>query len=73
MEVACDGFINPSTSVKSQPDASMVPAEESCPFTRSPVNFVRMVITLRRKGQGFTTSHLGKVLNGELILAEHFY
>ena len=73
MEVACDGFINLSTSVESEPDAGMVPVRESCPFTRSPVNFVRMVIALRRKGQGFTTSHLGKILNGELILADHFY
>ncbi len=73
MEVTCDGFINQLTSVKLESDSGMVPARELCPFTRSPVMFVRTVIALRRKGQGFTTSHLRKILNGELILAEHFY
>ena len=27
---------------------------------------------MRRKGQGFTNSHLGRILNGELLRDEHF-
>lgn len=67
IEVACDGFISPPNRAKS--DSIMVRA---CPFTTSPVAFLRMVIALRRKGQSFTNSHFGMILNGELISREHF-
>lgn len=71
MDVKCDGFINPSARAKSESDSGMALIPESCPFTRNPVDFVRMVMALRR-GQKFVASHLGKILNGELLLAEHF-
>lgn len=43
-----------------------------CPFPQSPVAFLRSVISLRRKGQSFGTSHLGCILNGELLKEKHF-
>jgi hypothetical protein len=67
MEVACDGFISPQNRAKS--DSLMVRAS---PFMVSPVSFLRMLMALRRKGQSFSASHLGKILNGELISREHF-
>jgi hypothetical protein len=68
MEVACDGFVSPPNRAKS--DSVMIQAS---PFTASPVAFLRMVMAMGRKGQSFTTSHLGMILNGELISREHFY
>jgi hypothetical protein len=67
MKVACDGFITPPN--RSQSDVVIAPA---CPFITSPVAFLRIFIALRRKGQSFTASHFGRILNGELISREHF-
>lgn len=66
-EVACDGFIAPHN--RSQSDVVMIP---TCPFMTSPVAFLRIFMALRRKGQSFTASHFGRILNGELISEEHF-
>lgn len=66
--VACDGFIIPSS--RSNFDAVM---ERECPFTISPIGFLRMLMTLRRKGQGFERSHYGRILNAELLAKRHFY
>jgi len=43
-----------------------------CRFTKSPVSFLRIVMSLRRKGQSFNSSHLGRILNGELLRLEDF-
>ena len=45
MEVACDGFI----SLISRPGFDAV-MERVCPFTISPVEFLRILMALRRKG-----------------------
>ena len=65
--VASDGFVDPSG--RSKFDTSM---ERECPFTISPVGFLRMIMTLRRKGQGFERSHYGRILNAELLAKSHF-
>jgi hypothetical protein len=67
VQVACDGFISPASRANSE--AIIIRA---CPFTASPVAFLRMLMALRRKGQSFASSHFGKILNGELIAREHF-
>ena len=67
MEVACDGFITPPN--RSRSGVIMAP---TCPFMISPVAFLRTFMALRRKGQSFTASHFGRILNGELISREHF-
>jgi hypothetical protein len=66
-KIASDGFITPPNI--SQSDFIITP---TCPFMISPVAFLRKFMALRRKGQSFTASHLGRILNGELISREHF-
>jgi len=46
IQVACDGFISPT----SRPEFDAV-MERECPFTISPVGFLRMLITLGGKGR----------------------
>jgi len=67
IQVACDGFISPTS--RSGFDAVM---ERDCPFTISPVEFLRILMALRRKGQSFQKSHLGRILHGELLAREDF-
>jgi hypothetical protein len=67
IEVARDGFISPQDRALSN---SVMLRE--CPFTTSPVAFLRMIIALRRKGQSFAMSHFGMILNGELIARDTF-
>ena len=43
-----------------------------CRFMQSPVPFLKALFDMRRKGQGFANSHLGRILNGELLRYEHF-
>ncbi|KAK6529493.1 hypothetical protein TWF281_008666 [Arthrobotrys megalospora] len=37
------------------------------PFTRSPVLFLKAIIKMRRKGQGFASTHLGCLLDSRLL------
>jgi hypothetical protein len=67
VQVACDGFISPT----SRPDFDIV-MERECPFTISPVGFLRMLMALRRKGQNFQKSHFGRILHGDLLARELF-
>ena len=67
IRVACNGFINPSDRLTF--DALM---KRQCPFNTSPTGFLRMLMTLRRKGQGFERSHYGRILNAELLAKSHF-
>ena len=66
-EVACDGFISPASRPRF--DAVM---EQECPFRTSPVGFLRILMALRRKEQSFQKSHLGRILQGELLAREEF-
>ncbi|KAL3419433.1 hypothetical protein PVAG01_09655 [Phlyctema vagabunda] len=67
MEVKSDGFISPASRARS--DSILV---QDSPFQTSPVPFVNALTTIRRKGQSITVSHMGKILNGELITADEF-
>ena len=67
IQVTCDGFISPI----SRPGFDAV-MERECPFTISPVGFLRILMALRRKGQSFQKSHLGRILYGELLAREEF-
>ena len=62
MAIASDGFLSPHN--RSKITAAMVGG--SC-FQTSPVPFLRMLMTLRRKGQIFRNSHVGKILRGDLL------
>jgi len=65
--VACDGFMKPDSREIFNPTMA-----EASPFTTSPVPFLRIVTSLRRKGQSYATSHMGRVLYGELVGREQF-
>ncbi len=65
IEVAHDGFMSLASRAKS----TLI---QTCPFMASPVAFVRMIMILRRKGQSISFSHMGRLLNGEIIVREHF-
>jgi hypothetical protein len=56
-----DGFI------KSGPHRN-----DSCPFTESPVPFLKKFIGLRRKGMGYMSTHVGKILHARLLTDEDF-
>ena len=67
VRVASDGFVNPSSRLEF--DAIM---ERECPFSISPIGFLRMLMAMRRKGQSFQMSHVGRMLHGELLTREQF-
>ncbi|PQE15350.1 very large low complexity protein [Rutstroemia sp. NJR-2017a WRK4] len=65
IEIACDGFIG-SASRALLDSISL----QACLFQKSPIPFVRAIMTMRRKGQSIAVSHIGRILNGELITIE---
>ena len=65
--VAPDGFVDPRHRLLHDPLM-----KATCPFSRSPVAFVRSLITMRRKEQSFTASHVGRILNGTLLGRDYF-
>lgn len=66
-DVAADGFISIETRHHQDDIRAAV-----CKFTRSPIDFLRLVTTFRRLGQTFATSHMGKILSGELVRSIDF-
>lgn len=59
-----DGFIKPAHRRGAM--ASL------CPFTESPLPFLKELTGQRRKGMGYLSTHLGKVLHGRLLTEEDF-
>ncbi|KAJ6257020.1 hypothetical protein Dda_7903 [Drechslerella dactyloides] len=41
-------------------------------FMRSPIPLIREIANMRRKGQGFNSTHLGRLLNAQELDASHF-
>jgi hypothetical protein len=66
-QVEVDGFVSPT----SRPGFD-APMERECPFTISPIGFLRVLMALRRKGQNYQKSDLGRILCGELLAGEEF-
>lgn len=66
IRVHYDGFIQPDHRLMF--DALMA----NCRFKDSPVDFLRILTALRRKGQSFATSHMGRLLRGDLLKPEQF-
>lgn len=67
ISVEQDGFINPESRAKMTSELI-----RNCMFKTSPINFVRMIVVMRRKGLSHLESHMGKILNGELIPKDQF-
>lgn len=67
IKVFSDGFVDP----KDRRKVDKMMASE-CLFRKSPVAFLKALMSLRRKGQNFQRSHLGAILNGELLPEDRF-
>jgi len=67
IQIAYDSFI--ASWDRSKFDAII---KSKCPFTISPVGFLRILIALGRKGQSFEKSYFGKILHGELLARKQF-
>ena len=59
IEVACDGFISPNTRPRH--------LRKAYPFQTSPLDSLRILMGLRRKGMRFAPTHMGKLLDGRLL------
>ena len=64
-EVHSDGFVPTSARNK------MAWPVES-PFTSSPLPFLKALLGIRRRGQDFSHSHLGRVVHGEILTEDEF-
>ena len=62
IEVGCDGFISPNTRPRH--------LRNSYTFQTSPLDSLRTLTSLRRKGMRLAPTHMGKLLDGRL-LSEH--
>ncbi|KAK0198067.1 hypothetical protein F5146DRAFT_920061, partial [Armillaria mellea] len=60
-----DGFI-------SQRDRSRDGRVDPSLFTRSPVPFLKYLVALRRKGNTYMSTHVGKLLHGHSLTLESF-
>ena len=59
-----DGFVKPANR------RGMM--QYLCKLTSSPLPFLKEVISLRRKGMGYQSTHIGKILYGGLLTREDF-
>ena len=67
VDVARDGFVTQASSTMGGPE---VAAE--CSFSSSPVALLRALVVMRRKGQSFALSHVGRLLQGQPLSAVDF-
>lgn len=67
IQVGCDGFVSPID--RPEFDKMM---ENECPFTTSPVGFLRMLMAMRRKGLNSPKSHFARILHGEMLVKDQF-
>jgi hypothetical protein len=64
IEVGCDGFISPNTRSRH--------VRNAYPFQTSPLDSLRTLMGLRRKGMRFAPTHMGKLLDGRLLSEDDF-
>lgn len=64
VEKQVDGFIKPV-------HRRTLPVSQS-PFTTSPIPFFKRLMGLRRKGMGYSTTHLGKLLHARSLTCKDF-
>jgi hypothetical protein len=64
IEVGCDGFISPNTRPRH--------VRNAYPFQTSPLDSLRTLMGLRRKGMRFALTHMGKFLDGRLLSEDDF-
>lgn len=62
VKISTDGFV--AAEDREQYDAEM---KRVCSMAKSPVDLMRALVEMRRKGQGFGKTHMGLLLGGELL------
>ena len=67
IDVARDGFVNPASCTTRGSEMA-----EKRSFSSSPVAFLRALMVMRRKGQSFALSHVGRLLQGQPLSAVDF-
>ncbi|KAJ4476568.1 hypothetical protein C8R41DRAFT_923340 [Lentinula lateritia] len=63
-----DGFVRPAA----RSDTEIQTFYTGCPFVVSPVPFLQELTGLRRKGNKFFSTHMGKVVHGRFLTEQHF-
>ena len=64
IEVGCDGFISPNNRPW--------PSQSAFTFQTSPLDSLRKLTGLRRKGMRFAPTHMGQLLDGRLLSEDDF-
>jgi len=59
-----DGFVKPENRRGEM--------KNICKLTSSPLSFLKDLVSLRRKGMGYQSTHIGRVLHGRLLRREDF-
>ncbi|OBZ74657.1 hypothetical protein A0H81_05445 [Grifola frondosa] len=62
VQIQSDGFILPKHR----------PAQIKSPFDTTPLPFLKALLGLRRKGMGYSSTHLGKILRARLLTYDDF-
>ncbi|KAH0834182.1 hypothetical protein J3R83DRAFT_11491 [Lanmaoa asiatica] len=65
IEVGCDGFISPRSRPRHE-------SQSVHTFQSTPMNSLRTLTSLRRKGLRFAPTHMGKLLDGRLLSEDDF-
>ncbi|KAK7433509.1 hypothetical protein VKT23_020749 [Stygiomarasmius scandens] len=57
-----------------EPDGFVMPEhrKEFCRFEKSPLNMLKQLFAKRRKGNGFSMTHMGRILGGRSLAEEDF-
>ena len=63
-QIQSDGFI--------KPEDRHGPMLDLCLFEESPLRYLKELTGLRRKGMGYLTTHMGKILNARSLVAKEF-
>jgi len=59
-----DGFVTPSNRRGKM--------KELCKFSASPLPSLKALISLRRKGMGYESTHIGRILHGGSLTRDDF-
>ncbi|KAF8551326.1 hypothetical protein OG21DRAFT_1541446 [Imleria badia] len=65
IEVGCDGFISPNNRPRH--------LQSAFTFQNSPLESLKKLMGLRRKGMRFAPTHMGKLLDGRLLSQDDFH
>jgi hypothetical protein len=65
LSIGSDGFANPATR-------QALNWKATCPFPKTPIPFLKTLLTLRMRGQTFDNTHMGWITNGKALDERNF-